>query len=297
MESEQEQDYLKLLNGLGEVLESTKGTQTGIDYRVLDAEGLVVKVLYHCCSAFHLSKGTIYPPLNQNFLEPASINVLIRAALESFLVFNYIFASSDDKDLIDLRYWAWKLSGLLEKQGIDPLTSKGNETLAKECDDIEDLRKNIIHNSIFLKLTERQQQEILIDTDKWRISVKDSEGNWKRPGWVDLAISSGLSESNSRDIYRYMCQYAHATSWCIEQIWMAQSNDDKERLIDGSLSSLLIIMACMIESYMKVFPKAKPVIEGDPELKRVIDIYLYVGSTDKSDYQTDWDDKFEEYSR
>jgi hypothetical protein len=291
----QEKDYLTLLDGLGKVGEATKGTKTCTDDRVLDAEGIVLKIFYHCSSAQYLSKGTFYPLLNKIFLEPASISILARAAYESFLVFNYIFASSDNQNVLDLRYWAWSLSGLLEKQDINPLTSKGREQLSKEYDVIESFRKKIQNNCIFQDLTEKQKKCILQNSGNWKIPIKNSDGHMKRRGWGDLAKSAGFSESTSRDLYRYLCQYAHSTSWCIDQIWSARSNEDKERLIGSPLSFLRIIMAFTITTYIKAFPKAKPVIENDPELRKAVHVWHYVGSTDKSEYKTDWDAKFKEF--
>lgn len=113
---EKAQEYIKLLEILGRVAEANKGVVAGADDRILDAEGLLLKFFWHAASALYLFRSTTLPDIRASFFDSASINVLGRAALETFLVFHYVFTAPTSENEKDFRYVSWTLAGLLERQ-------------------------------------------------------------------------------------------------------------------------------------------------------------------------------------
>ena len=94
----------KILELLISVIEANRDLQAGEDDRILDAEGLARKFFYHASSAIFLYRGTKIPELKISFVDPASINVLGRAGLETFLIFHHIFITPQSKAHKDFRY-------------------------------------------------------------------------------------------------------------------------------------------------------------------------------------------------
>jgi hypothetical protein len=129
---EKEKEYLKLLETLIKVIEANKGVPAGPDDRVLDAEGLALKFFGHACSAIYLYTGTTVPEIMASLFDVGSINVLGRAALETFLVFHYVFVDPSSDQERDLRYLSWLLAGLLERQEFPVQSLEGKELLSAE---------------------------------------------------------------------------------------------------------------------------------------------------------------------
>ena len=90
---QKQKDYIELLKIFSRTVEASKGIGAGADDRILDAEGLALKFFGHASAAFHLYQGTVLSHLGTNFIDMSSINVLGRAALETFLVFHHVFIS------------------------------------------------------------------------------------------------------------------------------------------------------------------------------------------------------------
>src|SRR3972149_10962802 len=122
-----EQEYMDLLDLLYKVVEANRGPLDGYDARFSDAEGLATKFFFHAASVLYLSRRTNipdFPSAPLKFLDPASIDVLARAAFETFLAFHYVFVAPISSEEKDYRYWAWRAAGLAERQNITVPTKK-----------------------------------------------------------------------------------------------------------------------------------------------------------------------------
>ncbi len=89
---DKEKDFLELLNIFLHVVEVNKGTETGEDHRILDAEGLALKFYSHAIASLYLWRGVNIFDLEipiKDFPDPSSLDVLVRAAFETYLVFYY----------------------------------------------------------------------------------------------------------------------------------------------------------------------------------------------------------------
>ena len=129
-----EQEYLKLLDLLYRVVEANRGQPIGDD-RLLDAEGVATKFFLHATSALYLARETRVPDFPGGalqFVDPGSVSVLARATLEAFLAFHYVFAEPTTDEERRYRYCAWKIAGLMKRQGfparekfVDPRSNSG----------------------------------------------------------------------------------------------------------------------------------------------------------------------------
>ena len=142
----EEKNYLPLLNLFYKVIEESKGIPAGQDNRLLEAEALAIKLFYHSISALYLSRGTNikdFPSMEIGFFDPASIHVLARAALETFLIFHYLFIAPESSEQQNFRYWAWQLGGLCERQKYSVSKPEYKKKQRDEKQLIDELRKNL----------------------------------------------------------------------------------------------------------------------------------------------------------
>jgi len=141
-----EKDYLRFLNLLYQVIEESKEIPTGRDNSLLEAQTLARKLFCHSASALYLSRGTNvedFPSMEIGFFDPASIHVLTRAALETFLTFHYLFIAPENSEGQDFRYWAWQLGGLCERQKYSVSKPEYKKKQRDEKQLIDELRKNL----------------------------------------------------------------------------------------------------------------------------------------------------------
>jgi hypothetical protein len=274
---QKDNEYLNLLRVFVRIVEANKGTPAGQDDRILDAEGLALKFFGHSSTAFYIYRGTVLPDLGANFVDSASINVLGRAALETFLVFHYVFVAPKSEEERNFRYTSWLLAGLIERQTFPIQSPKGKEMLSKERELISPLQAKLKRNAQFRALTQRQQKDLL------------EKGQWKLHSWKEIALSAGLGHTHAEALYHYLCGYAHAGNLSILQIRKVETPQSQRSLCAPTITTLMISTANMIRSYCKIFPKSESVLHEDPDGAALVEIWINVGSTPTESIKVDWE--------
>ena len=238
-----ESDYQELLSLLIDVVEANKGVVAGDDDRVLDAEGLALKFVFHAASALYLYRSTSLPELHARFFDAGSVNVVSRAALETFLVFHYVFVEPASDQDRDYRYGAWVLARCLERQRFPVWSAEVRAALEHEARLIGPFTDRLKANGTFAGLSPGHQKKVL-------------KGEWKLLSWTEIARSAGLHDINAKAAYSYLCGYAHAGNLSILQLRQADSSEAQRSLCASSMNLVLIAMANLVKSDRALFPKA-----------------------------------------
>lgn len=271
-----EEDYISLLNVFANVLEANKGIPAGPDDKILDAEGLAGKCFFHASSFLYLLRSTNVPELGISFFDPASINVVARAALESFLVFHYVFVEPTTEEEKDFRHLSWKLADLMERQRYGAMSPQGKIKLAQEQELIAAIKNKISQNQFYNQITPKQQNALL------------DRGSWRLKGWTEIGISAGLSEDHAKSCYRFLCSYAHAGSMSVLQIRQAETAEQQKALCGASMGLAMITMAFFMKSYCHLFEKPQKFIDQNDDFKNNIKMWLEIGSTELKSVDVDW---------
>lgn len=267
----QEQDeYIKLLETLIKVVDANKGTALGRDNRLLEVEGLCKKFIGHVSSALYLFGSTTLPSVKVtdrgiSFFDPGSINVLGRAALESFLVFHYIFIEPQTDDEKDFRYYSWLYASLLDRQKFPSRSEEGKKQLTDEKQIINAVRETINNNSVFKQLDEKKKKRLF-------------EGHWRHQSWTSICMSAGLSEILSKQFYGHLCAYAHSGCQSVQQIGNAVTAGTQKAMCVATMKLVMIAMANMIKINCQMFTKSKDVIQQDDVAKKLIDHWVHIGT-------------------
>jgi len=270
--TDNEKDQIELLSILLYIIEANKGIPAKGDLRVIDAEGLSLKFFGHALSALYVYRGINISELKIpiiNVPDPSSVDVLVRAAFESFLVFYYIFIDSENINEIDLKYYAWELAGLYERQKFPAILEENIKKLEQERKLIEKIRKKIKNNLIFQSYTEKQKNNLFTQLER---------SKWRTKGWAEIALSAGLSKLNSKFIYSFFCEHAHSGNLSITQV--SQSSDFKVRreLMKPSMGHLNICVANMIKYYCLYFPKSQKYYSTNFKEPNTVSFWLEIGT-------------------
>jgi hypothetical protein len=247
--------------------ESIKGYKFGRNKLIYYKQEFLYKYLQHFLSVLHLSKGTTVKVMGDQkiFYDMSSINVLIRAALETYLLFYYIYADGSDNDTTEYRFWSWLREGLLDRQRARPTSETGIAKLREEKEEIRIIEDKISSNKCFKSLSGKQRK-IYMTTGKWRYR-----------SWKELAKSAGFSDSLSERIYSFLSGYAHSES--ISVIQLATSPDYSTAKELNSIMLKFLFMSCglFINSFIKVFSDVK--FNFDEYQNDIIETWQYLAST------------------
>jgi hypothetical protein len=265
-----EQDFMKLLDILYQAVSATRSQPNPpqADEKLKDAEHLATKFLVHGASMLYLSRGTHvhdFPSVRLGFTDSASIDVIARAAFETFLVFHHIFVAQASAEERHYRYLSWKVAGLAERQHFPVATQEHQERLDVERRELHDLHNKLASNVFFqLEVHEEQKEKVL-------------RGEWKLKSWREIAQSAGLTRVLSLDMYRYLCEYAHSGFVSASQIEQALHKSEQPHLIEPAMTTVAIAAANLIHGYCDLFPIAKQALAADAAGHEVVAKWVGIG--------------------
>lgn len=206
--------------------------------------------------------------------DPASIDVLTRAAMEAFLVFHYVFYSPATKDEKDYRYWIYKAAGLAERQNLPEGVFEHVKQKAAERKTLEEIFAKLESNETYKALTVKQRTRF-IEGKEWNL------WRWKRDAkkvvsWQEIATDAGLSAILALHMYRHLSGHAHSSSLSVLQTQEAVVRNEADRLISPSINTMKVLAANMIHEYTKLFSEAKPVLT-ESGASTFVDTWIRIG--------------------
>ena len=251
-------EYSELLSLLVELIESQNGKEIESENEWLnDAQILSIKLFRHLTSMKLVASGStvkVHGMQEIYNIDHPSLKVIARAALETYLVYHFIF-DSKDQSLSRFRHKLWRIGGLADRQKYNANFEHGYETLAKEKQALWKLRTEVQNSCHFLTFTKSQQCQLL-------------KGNWRNGfTWADLGCSAGFHVPYFKDVYNYLCGYSHSSYLSVLQIGQAQSVGNQKKFARVILGVGIVLMSHFIFSYPNVFPEAKHVLSANPKTR------------------------------
>ncbi|MFA4852228.1 MAG: DUF5677 domain-containing protein [Bacteroidales bacterium] len=247
MDINYERDFDLLINislEIGNKLQGQKIPENG--QFIYYAEGLGQKIINHILTARNLFNG-YQLVIGKNIYEPkidySSIAILTRAALETYLSFNYIFVAVQNDKEKEFRFLCWDLAGYVERSDFEPKIEKHFELKESERKVIEKLRNQLSENSIFKKLSTKNQARAL--NGQWRLDNS----------WNQLAVKAGFNKEYFRQQYKFLCGYAHSSRLSIIQIQQNKSIDQQREMAIASVGTLMVILAKHMYDYIEIMPQ------------------------------------------
>lgn len=267
-----QRELIELINVISAIIESNKNVPTGKDNRIVDAEGLAVKFSAHLLSTLYLYRGINLPDLSKpiiNFPDHTSLNVIVRSAFETNLVFYYVFLDPQNENEKDLRYFCWEIAGMYQRQSF-PSPSKEHITqLRQEKEMIKNIEEKIKQNPVYLSYSNTKQKELLGKLEK---------GEWRDKGWKKIALSAGYSKLNSEIMYSLLCDHAHSGNLSVMQGWQAKNFNERRQLMEAAIGHLLICIAFMIKQYCTYFPKSKEFYDSNYKEPNIVTKWVEIGT-------------------
>lgn len=242
---------------------------------VIYAEGIGKKIFSHISCCYALLKGIKINFANGTYIEfidNSSIAVLTRAALEAYLIFNHVFISAETEEEMVFRFHCWDLAGFIERKDFLAITDEGKETKKREAKSIQEKIIIVKENKVFQQLTTKQQSQII------------EKGNWRlNKSWHDLAFDAGFNREYFKDIYSYLCSYAHTGRLSALQIMQLKNKTEQYTLAEPFIAYCLVIISKYLFDYVELIPATKAAFDKNQEAQTIAKIWKGIGESLKKE--------------
>ena len=246
------------------ISELIKGVKAGVINT--SPEGLFIKLFEHALSIYHLDKGVSLPELHiGTTYDFSSINILSRAAIESFLRFYYIFVDPVSEEELILRHHCWKLyaaKNQLKKYA--PFAGDENHlnTVNKE---IRTLKDEIKSNNCYRNSNLKRQKAIL-------------DGKYQGPQAREMAEMAGINLTMFDAQWSYTSGHAHGDAHNVKQIHVAINPGDRKELSVGGVGFTMIAMAYMIKGALGFYKLSDSVFSDALHIQEAVKLFVYLGT-------------------
>jgi hypothetical protein len=260
-------EFEALLELMYEVVQSLEGIEFE-DGRIPDVELLAYKLYSHAISSYWLYQGTrAHVPKSAggtNFVDNASIIVLTRAALETYLSFYEVFIEPKNDDDFEFAYCLWHLSGKVMLEDYEPIVETPEEKLEKIRIEIKELRDRIKITKAYESHTEKQQPQIL--------KGKDFRDRY------DIASSAGLSPNFIRMVYKYYSGFVHSDGYTSGQLFSAETIHQQRNFAEFHLNMLMILVSKFILNFTEKFKQSSYLLDLNPGVHSIAYTWSEVGA-------------------
>jgi len=234
----------------------------------VDSESLLQKVACHSLTVLDLLEGT-RPKVdtiksNINFIDYSSIYSIVRSALESYLVFNYVFIDPTVGIRVKkLRHKIWDASSLSQRQKQLSVSDETRELLKEEKKSYFKLRREILRSKTVANVSISQLKNL----------QKKKAFDWKpNGGWRGIAKKSILSEKYWVNVYGLLSSITHSDAVIFNLFSNGQQKEVQEANALTATSFLNYIIPLFIDGYAKLFPKVKSYLEKNDNLRFNIEV-------------------------
>jgi hypothetical protein len=270
----QDKDFPYLVSQCVNIMNAMKGTTIlkGEEWMTY-SEGIGTKLLGHLVNMYSLYMGTNIKFNNDQtskFIDFASINILSRAAWETYLCYYFIFIDPESKSEREFRFLIWDLAGYLERQGFNVELAVNRVKKMKELEDIEKLKERIKVHPKYLELTPNEQNKVL--NSNWKFGKKIPE----------LAKIAGFDEEHFGTIYSFLCGYSHNSRNSVMQVYYAKDHKTQQDLSKPEIAIATIILSNFIRSYSILHPHLSKMYNDNKLLKKVSEAWIAIGKGMKS---------------
>lgn len=234
-----------------------------------DAQILATKLFKQACSINVLLNTTRVQMQDGRaitFIDHASVTILSRACIETFIVFHWIF-QSQDAALRKFRHGVWRLGGLMDRLSLHPSTDQARAVIKRTRTQVAELLPELEFSPYLQAYTPKQAARLL--KGDWRI-------DWS---WTDEAVRAGFHKQYFENVYGHFCGYAHSTYISSMQIGQAQSEGEQRMLGNAALQACVHVMAHFIKHHAELFPPAKEVLMAASEnSRRTLSLWSFTSS-------------------
>ncbi|MEM6846157.1 MAG: hypothetical protein AAF944_29420 [Bacteroidota bacterium] len=270
MQYENHSNLTTLITHFIKVSNSIKGQNSTEQQKY--GEAIARKVFSHICSVYSLSRGhklLLSDDSNITFVDHASMAILTRAALESYLTFNHIFIVAPTVEERLFRFQCWDLAGCVERINMKTICPLDDEQRKVLGEDKERLAKLLVAI---------EQIELYKNLKKGLKTNLEKYGKWRLDkSWADLVSGANFDKNYFEDTDSYLCSYAHTGRSSALQVMHAYELGSQTQLAESYLDWILVILSKFFFDYLTFIPELEYAFESSKQAVEVAEKWKWVG--------------------
>lgn len=245
-------DVGQLLRLNFDLLEATKGLSVREDYVCFSS--LMKKFFYHGLAVYQLAHGALLGegPTQIRLLDFASIQILARACLETFLTFDVLHEAAKSDDEFKFRYSAWHYCGFKKRQSF-PADDPATQALkAAEAVELAKCGDRFRSTDYYKQLSEPHKKQV---QDGW---------SWHPEHTLTSLAKPIFGEGWGHTVYPYLSDYTHSGALSVLQVEEITDPTDKEDAVELGMVTVSKLLALMNLRYAELFPQAERILRAHP---------------------------------
>ena len=182
-----------------------------------------------------------------------AIMTLVRACLENYATFYFIYLENKEMDTIRFRFWSWWREGIMRRQKYKALDEQQKKQLQKESMEIAQIASDLRQNDNYNAFTEPQKRAYV------------AFGRWHYHSKSELLSLAGFSRAFADTIYSHLSSYSHTSS--LSQLQTKQASYEiAEKITSTTLKVIFMIAGLYLSGYLELWPQlAAGIGENDRE--------------------------------
>lgn len=239
---------------------------------------LTQKFLVHAFSIKKLLDGITIESKSSNLKvpisDPFSIQVLIRASIENYLVQNYLSNSLITKNELDGRFEIWMRYGL-KQRGIIAETEEEKRVTDSDEKSIHNFEESIKKREFYLNLSDEKKMRFLKTIDKeWKVIFDNDK--FYPVSWKRLLKEAGINESITDQTYNLLSWTAHSQSISILQLKDMWNEKFDKVVIRTSMKKLNMFIAFLASDIIRSDKDYQDAyLNLDEDLKAIVNFYNF----------------------
>lgn len=140
----------------------------------------------------------------KRIIDISSAKAILRAQMEAFLMYHYIYVNPENEDMKELRYNAWIYAGLLQRQNFPAESGYAQKQKAKDAIELDKMKTTFRNLKSFQSLSTKQQEGLLRTVSGKLFSH-----------WSTTLRETGFTEQNTfYDLYTTLVFYFKSKKVC-----------------------------------------------------------------------------------
>lgn len=209
--------------------------------------GLLVKLFQHAASFYVLSKGTKInnPPLEVDFWDFPSGYVLLRAGIETYAQFRYVFIDSADPDETEFKICVEQIRGLTTRGKMPTQVPEHQAKIIAERQEIARLQGYLRTTKAFQALKNKKDRE----------NALNGRHGLSKTKMVDVAFSKiNMSPGYAEAFYGYTSDYAHSGYMSMFQNLQADTSTKQKEHLELGIRSFNALLTSVILDLIVRYP-------------------------------------------
>ena len=248
---------LRLMMQLGEALKGRKGDELAVW-----AEPQASKAVGHAYTILFLFRGTHLEDDEINFVDHASILVVLRSLAESVLTFDYLLVEPGSEDEREFRYCSWALASIAQRQQFPALTQEAEEQLSRDKTFLATMTQRVQETEAFQKCSPKEQTRLL-------------EGKHWRSERLTKSAERLFGGTFGGPMYRYLAAYGHSDYLSVLQIRDNAGLAKQRAMAEGALAMACVCISKLIEGYLALWPFLELVANLQPNAQTLVTAYTH----------------------